>query len=91
MRRLLNRPGRHPIQPRLHREQLALKKQLSKLLLALDSDNPVRVKSEMTTLEQQLPAGALVAIGVSVLGYDFRSAEPRTRQLATDNGVDLGD
>lgn len=72
-------------------EQVALKKQLSQLLLALDSDNPALVKKEMTTLEQQLPAAALAAIGVSVLGYDFRGAETRTRQLAADHGINLGD
>jgi hypothetical protein len=72
-------------------EQLALKKQLTQLLRALDSDNPARVKSEVTTLAQQLPAPALAAIWVSVLGYDFRGAETRTRELAIDFEIDLGE
>jgi PAS domain S-box-containing protein len=71
--------------------QIKLKNQLTRLLLALDSDNPVRIKSEMATLEQQLPAPALATIWVSVLGYDFQAATVRTRQLALDCAIDLGD
>jgi PAS domain S-box-containing protein len=71
--------------------QSTLKIQLTRFLLALDSDNPVRIKSEMAALEQQLPAPALAALWLNVLGYDFRSAEARTRQLAIDCQIDLGD
>jgi HPt (histidine-containing phosphotransfer) domain-containing protein len=71
--------------------QIKLKTQLSRLLLALDSDNPVRVKSEMATLERQLPAPALATIWVSVLDYDLQGAATRTRQLAIDYAIDLGD
>jgi PAS domain S-box-containing protein len=70
--------------------QRQIKKQLSQFLLALDADNPVRVKSELTTLEQQLPVLALAGIWASVLCYDFREAEAQTRQLATNLGIDLG-
>jgi hypothetical protein len=68
-----------------------LKLQLSEFLWALDSDNPTRVKRAMTVLEQQLPAGALVAIRVRVMGYDFRGAEACTRQLALQYAIDFGD
>jgi PAS domain S-box-containing protein len=70
-------------------EQLALKKQLHQLLLALDSDNPARVKKEMAALAQQLPSGAVAAIEASMLGYDFRGAETCTRQIAVDYAIDL--
>jgi PAS domain S-box-containing protein len=71
--------------------QIKLKTQLTRLLLALDSDNPVRVKSEMAMLEQQLPAPALAAIWVSVLDYDLQGAATRTRQLAIDYAIDFGE
>ncbi|MFT6429240.1 MAG: PAS domain S-box-containing protein [Halopseudomonas sp.] len=70
-------------------EQLALKKQLNQLLQALDSDDPARIKKEMTALAQQLPTGALAAIEVSVLGYDFRGAEAHTLQIAVDYTIDF--
>ena len=70
--------------------RIALQKQLTQLLLALDSDNPVLIKRAMTTLEPQLPARALSAIVDSVLGYDFRAAKAHTRQLALDYAIDLG-
>ena len=71
-------------------EQAALKQQIRQLLQALSSDNPVLVKSAMKMLEQELPAPALAAIWSSVLGYDFRAAETRTRQLAIDYAIELG-
>jgi len=71
-------------------EQAALKQQLRQLLQVLSSDNPVQIKSEMRMLEKLLPAPALSAIWSSVLGYDFRTAETLTRQLAIDSTIDLG-
>lgn len=70
-------------------EQLALKNQLYQLLQALDSDNPARVKKAMTLLAQQLPPDALVAVKASVQDYDFRGAETRTRELASNYGINL--
>ncbi|MEH6354921.1 MAG: PAS domain S-box protein [Marinobacter sp.] len=69
--------------------RIALQKQLTEFLLALDSDNPVLIKRAMTALEQQLPAPALTAILASVLDYDFRAAKAHTRQLAIDYAIDL--
>lgn len=71
-------------------EQAALKQQLWQLLQALRSDNPVQIKSAMKRLEQQLPAPALAALWSSVLDYDFRAAETRTRRLAIDYAIELG-
>ena len=70
--------------------RIALQKQLSQFLLALDSDNPVLIKRAMTMLEQQLPAPALTAILASVLDYDFRAAKTHTQKLAIDYAIDLG-
>lgn len=81
-------PGAAP--PLSATARIALQKQLTQLLLALDSDNPVLIKRAMTTLEQQLPAPALAAISASVLGYDFRAAKVHTRQLAIDYAIDIG-
>ena len=72
-------------------EQVALKRQMSQFLLALDSDNPVRIKSELKTLEQLLPAPALAALWLSVLGYDFREAQAQTQQLAIAYALDFGE
>ena len=69
--------------------QAALKKQLAQFLLALDSDDPVRIKSELKTLEQLLPAPALATLWLSVLGYDFRAAEAQTQQLAIAYALDF--
>ena len=71
--------------------QAALKKQLAQFLLALDSDDPVRIKSELKALEQLLPAPALAALWLSVLGYDFRAAEAQTQQLAIAYALDFGE
>ena len=70
-------------------EQASLKRQMSQFLLALDSDDPVRIKSELKTLEQLLLAPALAALWLSVLGYDFRAAEAQTRELAMDYAIDF--
>ncbi len=70
--------------------RIALQKQLTQFLVALDSDNPVLIKHALTMLAQQLPAPALRAIMDSVQGYDFRAANAHTRQLAIDYVIDLG-
>lgn len=71
--------------------QIALKPQLVQFLVALDSDDPLRIKSELETLAQLLPAAALADLWLSVRGYDFRAALAQTQRLATDYAIDFGE
>ena len=62
--------------------RLQLPGQLTRLLGALDGDDPAPVRRLLTTLEITLPKGSLESIQTCLKNFDFRGAEVCVRQFA---------
>jgi len=67
----------------------ALRDQLLRLLLVLDSDDPSIIEPELPGLRTLLPAATVQSLSEAVESFDFRAAEALVRRFASAQGLVL--